>query len=70
MFREYETCKHSKHYKKQVLKTKDKFVEEHGITYLVFGTNITMDAEGFLHSCNFVGATHVVQIRFSIFCFT
>jgi hypothetical protein len=44
MFEEYETCKHSK---KQVLKTKDKFVKEHGITYLVFGANITVDVEGF-----------------------
>jgi hypothetical protein len=69
MFGEYETCKHFKHYKKQVLKTKDKFVKELGIRY-IFGANISVDVEGFFNSFNFVGATHVVQVGFSILCFT
>jgi hypothetical protein len=48
------------------LKRKDEFVE-HGIIYPIFGANINVDVEGLFNSFNFVGATHVVQVRFSIF---
>jgi hypothetical protein len=49
------------------LKRKDKFVKELGIRYPIFGVNISVDVEGLFNSFNFVGATHVVQVGFSIF---
>jgi hypothetical protein len=46
--------------KKQIIKTMDKFVEEHESIDPVFGANINVDVEDFQNSCDFVGATQVV----------
>ncbi len=56
--------------KKQIMKTMDKFVEEHESIDPVFGANINVDVEDFQNSCDFVGATQVVQLMFILFCFT
>ncbi len=53
-----------------IMKTMNEFVEEPELIDMVFGADINVDVEDFLNSCNFVGATQVVQVMFIIFCFT
>ncbi len=43
--------------KKQIMKTMDKFVEEHELIDPMFGVDISVDVEDFQNSCDFGGAT-------------
>ncbi len=55
---------------KKIMKIVDKFVEDLELIDLVFKVGISVDVEDFLNSCDFVGATQVVQVMFIFFCFT